>query len=224
MIESLEKLGERALTFPEKASAIIVHDAKTLKGANDFLLGIKGMLKDIKEAFGPIIDKAHKAHKEALNQRKKYDDPLLKAEKAVKMQIGVYVRKVEAERAEAERKAYEAEEERLRKEAEIEAAAQRLENHGHRKEADEVRETKPVPVVETLPDASSLNGISLSRRLKYAVEDISRVPKQLLKEDWEKYFYEMIDSKAVTAYIKEHGKPQIPGLIIYYEDSVSARS
>lgn len=225
MIESLEKLGERALTFPEKASAIIVHDAETLKGANNFLLTVKGMIKEIKDSFSASKKKTHEAHKAVVAQEQSLLEAPLKAEKTVKLQIGVYVRKVETERAEAERKAYEAEEERLRKEAEIEAAAQRLENHGHRKEADEVRETKPVPVVETLPDAPSLNGISLSKRLKYDVINFGEVPGNFLNPNWEEYFHKMIDSKAVTAYIKEHGKgTQIPGLRIYYEDSVSARA
>ena len=215
MIESLEKLGKRALTFPEKASSIIIHDAKTLKGANNFLLGIKGMLKEIKDAFSPIIEQTHKAHKEALNQRKKYDEPLLAAEKTVKLQIGVYVRKLEEIRQEAERKIYEAEVERLQKEAEIEAQAQRLENHGHRREAEEVRETKPTPVVETLPDAPSLNGISISRILKWEVSDFNQVPR----------LYLMVDSSKVGAAVRANkGEIEIPGIRIYKEDSVSARA
>jgi len=218
MIESLEKLGERALTYPDKASSIIIYDPESLRGANNFLLAIKGMLKEIKDAFGPIIDKAHKAHKEALNQRKKYDEPLLKAEKAIKLQIGVYVRKVEDERREAERKVAEAEAERLQKEAEVEAEAQRFENSGFLKEADEIRETKPVPIIETLPDAPSLDGVSISKRLTFEITDEEKVPRRFLS----------IDTVKIRAYIREHKEEaighDIPGIRIYYEDSVSARA
>ena len=62
MIESLEKLEERALTFPEKAASIIVHDAETLKGANNFLLNIKGMIKDITDSFKVEKKKANEVH------------------------------------------------------------------------------------------------------------------------------------------------------------------
>ena len=109
----------------------------------------------------------------------------------------------------------------MRKEAEIEAAAQRLENHGHRKEADEVRETKPVPVVETLPDAPSLNGVSLSKRLTFEITDEEKIPRRFLS----------VDNVKIRAHIKEikdkiigNESLDIPGIRIYYEDSVSARS
>jgi len=218
MIEPLEKLGERALGFPEEASSIIIHDAKTLRGANNFLLTVKGMLKEVKEAFGPIIEKAHKTHKEALAQKKKYDEPLLQAERSVKMQIGVYVRKLEDDRLEAARKVAAAEAERMRKEAEIEAEAQRFENHGHRKEAAEIRDTKPLPVIENLPDAPSLNGISISKNLTFEITNEAQVPRRFLS----------IDMVKIRAYIREHKEAaiahDIPGIRVYYEDSVRARS
>lgn len=228
MIESLEKLGERALTFPEKASAIIVHDAETLKEANDFLLAIKAIIKEIKDSFSASKKKTHEAHKAVVAQEQGILKAPLKAEEITKLQIGVYVRKVEEKRREAERKIYEAEQERLRKEAEIEAEAQRFENHGHRKEADEIRETKPAPVVETLPDAPSLNGVSISKLLKWEETDLSKIDRKFL----------MIDKSKVNEFIKENREKilnslnspdrfppvDVLGIRFYLEDSVSARS
>lgn len=215
MNESLEQLQARALTYPEMASAIIIHDAETLKGANKFLLGIKGMIKEVTDAFKPMKKKTNEAHKAVVAQEKHYLEPLFKAEKSAKLQIGVYVRKVEEERAEAERKAYEAEQKQLKEAAKIEAEAQRFENHGHHKEAEEIRETIPAPVIETLPDAPSLNGISVRKILKWEVSDFSQVPR----------IYLMIDSAKVGAAVRtSKGEIEIPGIRIYFEDSVSARS
>lgn len=221
-MESLQVLRERALSFSQKASSIIIHDAASLKIANDFVLAVKVMRKEISDAFNPIIEKAHRAHKEAIAQKNKYEQPLVRAENAIKLQIGVYVRTKEEERREAERKAREEEQKRLQAETEVEAEAQRFENAGYIKEAEEIRETKPEPDVAVLPDAPSLNGISIRKILKYKVLDIRLVPKELLKKNWQEYLYEMIDSMAVTKYVKEHkGKMDIPGLIVYYEDSVA---
>lgn len=218
-MEKLQQLHERALTYPEQANSIIIHNPETLKIANDFLLAVKKMLKEIGDAFGPIIEKAHKAHKEALAQRKKYEEPLLKAERAVKQQIGVYVRKQEEIRREAERKAKEAEADRLRKQAEIEAEAQRFENEGYFEEAEEIRaqesETTDAAIV---PDAPSLNGISVRRILDFEIIDEEKIPRRFLS----------VDSKKIREYLREHKEKaldlDIPGIKVFYRDSVASRA
>lgn len=218
MIESLKQLQEKALTYPEMASDIIIHNAETLKGANKFLLAIKGMIKEITDAFKPMKQKTNEAHKVVVAQEREYLDPLFKAEKSAKLQIGIYVRKVEDERREAERKAYIAEQEQLREAAKIEAEAQKFENHGHHKEAEEIRETISAPVTKTLPDAPSLNGISVRKILTFEITDESMVPDR----------FKSIDTTKIRAYLREHKEKaiehDIPGIRIFYEDSVAARS
>ena len=216
MIESLQKLQERALTLPEKAASIIVHDAKSLKGANDFLLGVKGVIKEIKDSFSQSKKKTHEAHKAVVAQEQSFLEAPLKAEKIAKLQIGVYVRKLEEIRLEAQRKADEAEAEQLKKQAEIEANAQRFENHGHHKEAEEIREQYVEPEIVKVPDAPSLNGVSVSKILTFEVTDESLLPRLFLS----------VDKVKIRAYIREHKEKAmdltIPGLRIYYEDSVRA--
>lgn len=218
MTESLQQLKERSLTFPEKASAIIIHNDETLKGANKFLLAIKGMIKEIVDAFKPMKQKTNEAHKAVVAQEKHYLEPLYRAEKSAKMQIGVYVRTIEAKVREAQRKADEAEAERLKKQAEIEANAQRFENHGHHREAEEIREKYVEPEIVKVPDAPSLNGIHLTKRLTFEIIDESLLPRLFLS----------VDKVKIRAYIKEHKEKAmgltIPGLRIFYETSVSAKS
>ncbi len=45
MTEKTEQFKKDALGFPERANRIIIHDAKTLGKANDFILTTKEMLK-----------------------------------------------------------------------------------------------------------------------------------------------------------------------------------
>ncbi len=218
MIESLQKLEERALTFPEMAASIIVYNQETLRAANNFLLGVKGVMKEVTDAFGPMKKKTNEAHKAVVAQEKKYLEPLLQAEKSAKMQIGVYVRKRQEIRAEAERKAAEAERVKLQKQADIEAEAQRFENHGYREEAKEIRAKQPDHETVIVPDAPSLNGVQIRKNLTFEITDMSKVPDR----------FKSIDMKKIRAYIREHKEKaiehDIPGIRIYYEDSVAASS
>ena len=74
------EISTKAMTVPDKARAIEITDDTTYKGAAEFLLTIKDLRKQIDEAFNPIIDAAHNAHKEALAQKKRADAPLVEAE------------------------------------------------------------------------------------------------------------------------------------------------
>ncbi len=217
-MESLQILRERALSFSQGASSIIIHDAASLKTANDFVLAVKSLRKEISDAFNPIIEKAHRAHKEAIAQKNKYEQPLVRAENAIKLQIGVYVRKKDEERKEAEKKAREEEQKRLQEEAEIEAEAQRFENAGYIKEAEEIREKKPEQEVTVLPDEASLKGISVKKIWDFEILDEEKIPRRFLS----------VDSTKIREYIKEvkdkilgNESLDIPGIRIYARDSVA---
>jgi len=103
------KVEERSLTLMDEAKAITVTNQKSMDNANDILIAIKGLRKEVADTFGPIISKAHKTHQEALAQKKKLDSPLMAAETAVKRGIVSYIdeqdrkRQVEEARVEAAR-------------------------------------------------------------------------------------------------------------------------
>jgi len=92
---------------------------------NQFLLLIKNKQKEINSVFDPMIQKAHEAYKEAISQKKKFENPLREAEGYLN-QIAPYLKaekerirreaelKAQREREEAERKAREEEERKLR--------------------------------------------------------------------------------------------------------------
>ncbi len=135
-------LEERALTWPERANALTISDARTCEAAAELLRDIKTLRDEIAASTDPVIEAAHRAHKAALAQRKQLEAPLLAAEITIKGRLSAYVteqerlrRIAEAEAAAAARKL---EEDRRLAEAEALAAA------GEAEEAERVLD-EPMP-------------------------------------------------------------------------------
>lgn len=212
---SLEKLEREVVGFPEQASRIIIHDDKTLKGANVFVVAIKKMRKEVKETFDPIIDKAHKAHREALDQKKKYEGPLIEAEKIVKLQIASYMNELDRKRREAEEAARKAEEERKKLEEEKLKQAKSLEAAGYYEDAENLKNEIPTPAPLDIPSAPKLEGTSISKIVKWRIKDFSQIPREYLEAD---------SAKITRAVKSSKGTIQIPGIEIYTEDSVAVRA
>lgn len=215
MNTSLEKLEQEVQGYPGQASSIIVHDNKTLKAANEFLLAIKAMRKKIREAFDPIIMKAHEAHKQAVAKKKEYEEPLIKAEGEIKIRIASYMEEQEKKRKEAEEKAVEAEKKRMAAQVRMEEEARLLESKGNIQEAKEMRDRIPEFKAPSLPDVPTLSNVQTRKILKWEVIDISKVPVQFLQ----------VDRAKVTAHVNMHReKTNIPGIRVFSETSVAARA
>jgi len=133
-----ESIKNEVMPVVQQAKELQVTDSATEQTAAEILKVIKSLLKKVQEQFGPAVEAAHKAHKEALAVKKGFEDPLKKAEKQVKASIGSYRARLEAEAA-AERQRLEEEarkkaEEERKKEAETlrkagEAAAAAVKMH-----------------------------------------------------------------------------------------------
>lgn len=212
---SLEKLNQEVQEYPAQASGIIIHNNETLKKGNDFLLAIKTMRKKIGEVFDPIIEKAHKAHKEAVSKKKEFEEPLIRAENELKLRIASYMRKLEEERRQAERKAAEEERKRLEAQKRAEEEARFLESKGQIQEAQELRDRVPEFKPAVIPDVPTLNNVQMKEIFKWEVEDIEKVPRKFL----------IVDRAAVTNYVRIHReKTNIPGIRVFKESSVAARA
>lgn len=212
--KSLQKLEQEVSGFPERAKRVIVHNDETLTKANDFLLIIKGLRKEISDTFNPIIEKAHKTHKEAVAQKKKYEVPLIDAEKMVKLQIASYMAEQERIRKEIEEKARREEEERQRIEEEKLKKAQELEKAGQMEEAEKIKEEIPQPKPYLPHEVPKLTNVGIRKIWKWRVVNKNLIPREYL----------MVDSAKITQLVKStSGQIKIPGLEIYSEDSVSAQ-
>lgn len=97
-----EELETKALSVPDQAEGLTIETAKQFLHAGEFLRNIKALRGEIDDAFDPIIKKAHEAHKEAIDQKKKVEAPLVRAELIVKPKIAIYLQEEERKRQEAE--------------------------------------------------------------------------------------------------------------------------
>lgn len=84
----------------DKQIAPVVQDANTLMIATDAQAGatvevlntVNKLIKEVNDTFDPIIDKANKAHKEAIAQRNRHRDPLTSAKAIITDKVAGYQR------------------------------------------------------------------------------------------------------------------------------------
>jgi hypothetical protein len=217
----MEEVRQEVMTIPDQAKLILVRDQASMTRASEFFLVIKGLRKKIEDTFGPIISKAFAAHKEAVAQRKKVEEPLVIAENWLNGQMTAYhqeqerIRKAEEDRLRKE--ALEAELKRRQEEEErkmAEAAA--LEASGAKDEAEQLmneaiqlkeepltieHEEPPTPRVET-------KGIAMVTYWKFRITNESLIPRSYLVPDEEKI-------GGVVRAMKD--KTNIPGIQAYPE-------
>lgn len=117
----VEPVEEKAITIVDQAKAVKVTDTETYVAAGSLWKAIGDMIKEVKDTFDPICDAAHKTHKQAVEKRSKYLDPLTLAQKSVKQLMSAYDQQQEALRQAEQRRleaiARKVEEDRLLAEA-----------------------------------------------------------------------------------------------------------
>ena len=124
MENSLEKLEQRIDPKVKVATGLIVKDSEGIALARNMVQDIRRLKKEIEDTFDPIIQKAYQAHKEAVAQKKRYIEPLDKAEAIIRQKITDCVTEIERrQREEAEK---EAEKERRAREQALERERKRL--------------------------------------------------------------------------------------------------
>lgn len=112
-----EPLTQETNEIVSQSKDLVIANTEHYKEASNDLMRIKGVMKRIKELFDPIVEKANEAHKAACAARKSLTDPLEKAEKSIKGAMRVY--------DDEQERIAKVLEERLRKEAEAKAAAEK---------------------------------------------------------------------------------------------------
>jgi hypothetical protein len=159
-----------------EARTIRIVDSPTYERAGGMLRSIKQALAQIAAKCRPVVDAAHKAHKEAVRQQKEAEAPWLDAERIIKTGMGDYLaeeeRKRQALEAELRAKAArEAEEAQIREAIALEAA-------GAPEAADAVLDLPPEPVaVFVAPSVPKIAGQSVSERWHAEVVDLLALVK-----------------------------------------------
>jgi hypothetical protein len=212
----IEILSSEALAYPAKAKEIRIYDQTSLDTANAFLRGIKGLLSKIAETFDPIIKRNHEAHKKAIEERNKHQDPLLQAEWIIKTEMGRYLTEQARIQREAEEKAKHEAAEAERKRLETMQAAIEAENAGKTKEAERIFEQAlAVEAIKTIaPLTIKAQGTFVRKEFKWRLVDKSKIPLDFLE----------LDEVAINKRVRALGfEADIPGIEVYEDTTVVAR-
>ena len=225
MSTEVEVIRAEVLPIPEQAKMILVRDAESMAKGNEFFLVIRGIRKKIDDTFDPIISKAHEAHKEAINQKKKIEEPLIIASNWLNVQMTTYKVEQDRIRREEEEKLRQIaiKEEMERRKAEEkrrmeEAAA--LEQAGAKEEAEQVmaeiiQETE-APIIVAPPPSSipkvELKGMASKTYWGAEVFDLLALVKAIAKGEQPLNYVEA----AMTPLNKQaqslHENMKIPGV------------
>lgn len=153
-----------------QAATFVIQNNDHYVAAGELRQVIKNVRQKVAETFGPIIAKAFAAHKEAVSQRKKFDEPLDGAERNVKAlmirweQEQERKRQLEQARLDAEAKK-KADDEALELAATLQAA-------GATEAAEEILENPPQPPPTVLPKTTpKIEGFSHRRIYNATVKD-----------------------------------------------------
>ena len=213
------KLQSEAQVMVMQARGLEVTDDISLAKANEFLLGCRILRKRIGEIFDPIIQSTHRAHQEALDQKKCVEKPLIEAESFVLPRIVTHKREREDGRLEALAKLQQEVEERRRQQEALLRAAAIAESRGSPQKATKFFEeavaidskplTSPPP-----PSVPVTKGTYTITRWKWRIADESLVPREFL----------VVDSIKVASEVNRlRGGTAIPGIEVYQEDSLGVR-
>lgn len=156
-MEKIEQIKKDALGYPAQARSLIVHNNETLEIANNFILSMKEMMKEVSGSYDPII-----SHAKA--EKKKYIDPLKEAQETARTHVTSYLEDQAEIQRKADEKARQEEQERQKKENDELERAKKYQDQGMEEEADEIIADIPLPARK--PDAPTIAkpaGLSLKR-------------------------------------------------------------
>ncbi len=157
-----------------QADALEVTCKEDADTAGVLVQALAAVKAEIHEAFDPVVQAAHKAHKAAVAARKRYLDPVEAAERELKRRVMAWQR-AERERVEAERRAaVEAERARLAAEAEsIGIPEEALDDLAVAAEAEAAVPEPEAPEVAGLVVVKRYDAevVDLRALLRWAVED-----------------------------------------------------
>lgn len=173
----------KAMSIVDQAKAVKVVDIESYKYAGELWKSIGDMIKEVKATFDPICEAANKAHKAATAKRASFLDPLESVYRSVKRLMSDYDAEQERIRREAE--------EKLREQARKEEEERRLqeaialEQSGQKEVAEAVMEAPvyvaPVVIPKVVPKMTG--GPVFQKRWDFEITDINQIPRQYMVPD-----------------------------------------
>lgn len=206
-------LESRAVRLLDEARAIQVADNEDYERAAEFLRSCKQMEVRVKDFMGPLVKKAHEAHKALTSRLNELTKPITEAARIVGRTMGDYQAECERQRR------LEAEMVRAQQQAAADAAAEELAvslaTHGDVESAEAVIAHKPVietPVIDSF--APKVAGTAVRTNWSFEITDAAAVPRE----------YCIPDEKTIGALVRARkGQVSIPGVRVFSETVTHAR-
>jgi hypothetical protein len=223
--QEVERVAERSSLLVRNAVELKVTDMVTQGQASETLLAVASMLKQIETTFKPMKDAAFRAHRVVCDQETKLKEPLLKAEQALKGQIGSFVQEQRRIALETEQELRRVEQERARVEAEREAQERAIEDavvleaQGNVEAAEAVlNNPAPAPVryvapASVAPMVAQTAGVTTRMDWDFRVTNHELIPRE----------YMLVNETAIrNAGKNTKGKVKIAGVEFFDKPVVSA--
>lgn len=198
-----------------RAASLTVKDDESFALGGEILLEIKRRAKVVDERFADPVSLAHKAHKALTALRDSVISPFKQAETTIKGKLGTYQMAIEKQRRD--------EADRLRKQAEAKAEAERIAKAQDQMDSGDLKgcektlqaPLKVDPVRLTTPEAPKVAGVSFKDDWRFEISNVNEIPME----------YMVPDEKAIARVVKALGsKANIPGIRIWAEKVVSGRA
>ena len=225
METGVDQISTEALTVQDQAKRLLVKDQETMQQGNNWFLIIRGLRKKIDDTFDPIISKAHEAHKEAINQKKKIEEPLIIASNWLNVQMSVYkqeqdrIRREEEERLRQIAIRKEMERRKTEEKRRMEEAAA-LEQAGAKEEAEqvmaEVLQEIEAPIIVAPPPPTipkvELKGMASKTYWEANVFDLMALVKAIAKGEQPLNYVEAAKTPLNKQAQSLHENMKIPGV------------
>lgn len=183
-----------------------ITDQASYNAAAEVGKSIKALLKEADSIYDASIEAAHKAHKAALDLKKKETTPLLEADKIVRAAMGAWITEQERLRRIEEQKQREAqaEAERIAREKQKDEAAALADLMGEEEAKAVANATIVVPTIAPVAQVEK-SGIAYRETWYFEVTCPGEIPREFLMVDEAKV-------KGVIAAMK--GATNIPGIVV----------
>lgn len=208
-IEAIQKKSDQILAL---SNTIRIADTDEFEKAVTFVQEIKVLMDEIDATFDPIIKIQNQAHKRTIEAKRKYANPLQRAESIVKDKMKEY--HLSRER---QRKAKEA---ALREEAKNEEKNRRFQHaltasrDGNHQEANAILSSPVITPLIRVESETNHDAVSFRDVWKFEIVDPALIPEQ----------YKTIDEKKIRGIVKAlKDKTDIPGVRVFCDKTVATR-
>jgi hypothetical protein len=172
------EIEQLSLSIPEQAKSLKICDDVTYQKGGELFHTIKDLRREIDLVFSPIINAAHKAHKEACDQRRKVEAPLLEGEAILKLSMANYNEELERKAKEKQRKLEDLAR-RLAEEATLQAAIH-AEAQGNNEVAEAIISTpiEVAPIVQ-VAEVTKIEGVSYRENWRAEIVSLMELVKAI---------------------------------------------